>query len=523
MYTLIAVVALIALVQETVAVSSGLIAICNARFPGYGCDLEAGGYELGEDGKPDHLKCKDKSRTMHWADKPKVAADVYELFAGPEDAPLKEYVPGQFISISIRVKKFQRQYRGLLLYAQDESGEKVGDWEMVDRVDVFHSACARSVVHTSAEVKPYLTSWRFKVPANQKGKLTFLALIKEGGANRGAFWYPNDLELTPKAGTPAKQDVFRGEMGESCSDVCAKFGGTCDAAGTASLTSTEAIDSQVSPFVVCQPPYLLSCDNVGATTSDDGLCYYSNKAACDAAKITYAAPTCGAKSNADHNGRRLCKCNGAVATTTAAPTTTTTEAPTTTTLPTKPGDPPITTAPVSTCDLYEGTVTCPCRSDANNACDDGLTCRNNKCVRDVCLYAEAGCPCNPGSLSCDAGLQCNEESICVKPAFTQDGTKTDCKHGTVACQCVNGIGCESTDLKCTEGGFCARVARVCDAGAYGCPCVAGTCVTPDLVCFQDGAEDVCTKRLVVDQEDGGAASSLTIALFALLAAFVANF
>ena len=71
---------------------------------------------------------------MDWVTKPKVSDD-FELFAGPEDNKQTEYVPGQFVQVSLRAKKYGEQYRGLLLYAVDAADTtsdpvKIGTWEV---------------------------------------------------------------------------------------------------------------------------------------------------------------------------------------------------------------------------------------------------------------------------------------------------------------------------------------------------------------------------------------------------------
>lgn len=84
-----------------------------------------------------------------------VRSDLYELFAGSEDAKLTKYIPGQRLPIGLRVKKFQGNYRGILLYALDDKGQKIGTWSFIDRVTTFHQfeACPNSVLHVNGVVR----------------------------------------------------------------------------------------------------------------------------------------------------------------------------------------------------------------------------------------------------------------------------------------------------------------------------------------------------------------------------------
>jgi hypothetical protein len=313
------------------------------------------------------------------------------------------------------------------MYAQDERGEKVGEWDLPIG-GAFHSSCARSVVHATHEMKPYLTTWTLKVPMTQTGKITLLALIKEGGAGTGAFWYPNDLELTPAV---RRQTAFIGYVNQSCDEVCAGHDSLCVARDIASLSSPLAIDKLIVPFIDCQPPYRLSCDDVGATISRDDICYYTNETECAAKKLAYAAPTCAAKSAAQHNGRRLCTC-------------TTRDNP-----------------------CYHGFLIagCPCdwSCERDAECRYGVynTCRNN------CEQGVAGCACdNTDGKACGAGFKCMA-NVCANAT---------CQFGLVDCPCLDGA-CSSPELVCTPDDFCTRKRRpVCLVGTEGCSCVVSTCV-----------------------------------------------
>ena len=51
---------------------------------------------------------------MSWASKP-VRSDCFEIIAGDENNPSNTYVPGELITINIRVSCFKMWYRGIML------------------------------------------------------------------------------------------------------------------------------------------------------------------------------------------------------------------------------------------------------------------------------------------------------------------------------------------------------------------------------------------------------------------------
>jgi hypothetical protein len=294
---------------------SGRVSNCEIT-PDYGCPPNQ--YVI-EDGKPNRLKCKDASRIMAWTTEPVLKPDWYTLFAGTDESkPLTTYTPGARVMINLRVKAYNQQYRGLLLYAHSSAGNnrtKVGEWDFVDRNTMFHSWCPKSVLHSGAELKPYLTQWAFTAPPKGTGSITFVALLKVGVANEGEFYFPNKLVLNEQANAVApKQTWFRAsKAGQSCDEVCsANCGMTCDAAQLASIDSDDKFETTVAPFFSCAKPYLVRCGREGVTSSDDGLCYYHSRSVCQAVSLPFTASTCAFKpaANAPEVAFRICPCTG---------------------------------------------------------------------------------------------------------------------------------------------------------------------------------------------------------------------
>ena len=84
-----------------------LVTTCNVYNPLFGCDPQfwKGG---------DRLQCLNTTNIMSWASKP-VRSDCFEIIAGDENSPSNTYVPGELITINIRVSCFKMWYRGIML------------------------------------------------------------------------------------------------------------------------------------------------------------------------------------------------------------------------------------------------------------------------------------------------------------------------------------------------------------------------------------------------------------------------
>ena len=160
--------------------------ICDVKSSRFGCDPQ---FWI----KGNRLACANLTQIMPWVTKP-VASPCFELLAGDDESkPVNSYTPGELLMLHLRVKCYRYTFRGLLIYAIDETGKKVGDWEVsVDEPVLFkrpwQSAdhqCYGSLMHSSADNKPYHSILYFKAPAAGTGNITFQALIKVGNANTG--------------------------------------------------------------------------------------------------------------------------------------------------------------------------------------------------------------------------------------------------------------------------------------------------------------------------------------------------
>lgn len=104
-------------------------------------------------------------------------------------------------------------------------------------------------------MKPYLQKWFITIPASATGPIRFQALLKFGPANDGEFYWPRDLVLAQDAGASLTvQTVFKSLRNESCTETCARLGGTCDAASIdTAVASVADLDAKIAPFVICDP------------------------------------------------------------------------------------------------------------------------------------------------------------------------------------------------------------------------------------------------------------------------------
>jgi hypothetical protein len=207
------------------------------------------------------------------------------LPATDESKPVTTYTPGARVMINLRVKQYNQQYRGLLMYAHSSVSNltKVGDWDFVDRTTMFHSWCPKSVLHSGAELKPYLTQWAFTAPPKGTGTITFRRAPQDRRRQRGRVLLPQQARAHRGRHCVApSQTWFRAAvMGQSCDEVCsANCGMTCDATQLATIDTADALETNIAPFINCAKPYLVRCGREGVTSSNDGLCYYHSAAAC---------------------------------------------------------------------------------------------------------------------------------------------------------------------------------------------------------------------------------------------------
>lgn len=177
------VIALLCSICQVLAVSDAdpnYVYLCDALSPLWGCQPQfwVGG---------NRLACSNTSQIMNWATSP-TRSDCYRIVAGKdENNTVTSYTPNEYINIHIRVTCWKKLYRGLLIYAVDNSETKVGEWEFpIYDPPVFKKPwgtqtthpCYRTVMHASAMYKPYHSVLHFKAPPVGTGRIRFRCLIK---------------------------------------------------------------------------------------------------------------------------------------------------------------------------------------------------------------------------------------------------------------------------------------------------------------------------------------------------------
>ena len=117
---------LLSLISSALALSSGMLDICNAKSPLFGCNtfqvrrraqivlakskkrffflIIFSFFSLLQDGN--RLQCQEPGQVMQWALKPVTDNTMFELFAGEESSKATQYTPGKLIKISLRTKKY---------------------------------------------------------------------------------------------------------------------------------------------------------------------------------------------------------------------------------------------------------------------------------------------------------------------------------------------------------------------------------------------------------------------------------
>lgn len=233
---------------------------------------------------------------MSWAKWP-VDSDCYEVTAGDESAPSTSYIPSdpelpQYTYVNIRTVCYGLAFRGLLMYAVNGKGDKVGEWNVpADTTvkwkqpwkDIPGHQCEQALMHASGMIKPYFTRYRFQAPLAGQGKLTFKILIKQGDANEGAFFRPQRvLELTEAPASLPDPIFLQTAADQTCSELCQTRSLECDRESIALLNSSVALDKKLVRTVPCNLPFLES--TVASSSYADpltGMCYYSRSASCD--------------------------------------------------------------------------------------------------------------------------------------------------------------------------------------------------------------------------------------------------
>ena len=151
------------------------VTVCDAFSPLWGCEPQF--WYKGE-----RTLCLNTTNLMSWATKPS-RSSCYEIY---EETRSTTYNPSEIVTLNIQVKCYKKQYRGILVYAVDENGYKVGDWEITGEEPPLYKrpwtspdhSCYGSLMHASAQNKPYHTRIYYKAPKAGTGAITFRALIK---------------------------------------------------------------------------------------------------------------------------------------------------------------------------------------------------------------------------------------------------------------------------------------------------------------------------------------------------------
>jgi hypothetical protein len=252
--------------------------------------------------------------------------------------PTLTFKPCEIIEITVFVDKPGMKYLGLLMYAENDDGKKVGFFPVPSGVSggasAFHTCHnGAAIIHSDANMKNYHEKIRWQAPVIGSGSLTLRVLVKHGITQGGAFYWPGtfsyngntarvnlteDLVLSEDGYNKddSKQRWFVSHKGETCNAACARMsiGSECDENAMLDLatkgTSPEVQYAPANKFYTCRLPFLQKPSTSGgqcmATSTftvdpDDGWCYWK--------KPTGQCPIlseCSTKSNEDG---RLCACN----------------------------------------------------------------------------------------------------------------------------------------------------------------------------------------------------------------------
>ena len=226
----------------------------------------------------------------------------------------------------------QSKYMGLVMYAVDESGQKIGEWDIIPETPPNwwtppDAGCGgKSLMHANVRLKRYHEVFHWRAPKTPRGlgkKVTFRVLIKHGYTNGGAFFWPlapamlggmqsnHDLALTEGEPRGSKPGWFVSKVGGvSCATVCAANGNRdCDESVLQNAASDPfALEAAIRSTFACKLPILSSC-NDGApavASSGAGTCWYNDALSGRCPKTTARAKC---SSSASATMRRICPCN----------------------------------------------------------------------------------------------------------------------------------------------------------------------------------------------------------------------
>jgi len=345
------------IVGLTSAASNGDVTLCDPTSKLFGCSS----FRSGD--RTDPARCNDgRNQIMTWTQRMGMTTR-YTLRT--DDGPdvgndQTKYIPGTVMTLHFSVRDPDWKYRGLLINAVDNAGTVVGGWEFPGLdIQKFWSpstrgdVCARSLLHTNADEKPYNVKFFFRTPPYGTGNITLRTLVKRGVANTGTFHILKDLELGElalvaeqrKAGLVPFWTV--GEDGENCDDACFKNNGTCDSETMiATESSPEAFAKTASTYHPCPQTLFESCSQVApAVETVSESCLIRNTGCVVLSNETCANPSEAECSAGAIGFKRFCACS-AIQFPTAAPTISpTTKGPTTSPTTSLPTTTPTTSAP----------------------------------------------------------------------------------------------------------------------------------------------------------------------------------
>jgi hypothetical protein len=314
--------ALLALVHGSDAASSGDVGTCDIYAP-FG--------KLKSWGRNPTTSQKN-SRHMWWAQAPQWdtahqtnGRNYYNLrpirknfYGSTKIATPTKWYPGKGVEVTLKVKNPNMKYRGLLLVALDSNNKRVGEWDTR-----FQSGSAQfwtppvcggksALIHKDANLKDFSQHFYWKAPRSVggNGKVKFIALVKQGAANTGSFYFSSSFTLSRGGTNP--QTWFRGAKGQSCDQVCQSKRMSCDARA-ANLYSSKPADL-VSHMIVsdfkCAQTYT-DCSNLSPATQHygGGKCWLRGTADdCRRQSKVLAPFSCSAKTTKINLGSRICPC-----------------------------------------------------------------------------------------------------------------------------------------------------------------------------------------------------------------------
>ena len=220
------------------------------------------------------------------------------------------YIPGEVMSIYIRAYDYHHKYRGLIIHANDEDDNVVGEWDVpADSNSHVHTPCSDPgvLLQTSAEEKPSLLQLNWRAPAAGTGRVYFRALIKEGPANHGYFWYPNykgDLTLS-EASDPDPNVWISGLEEESCDDACDRVNKKCTQGMLDLVDSSTEFVNLIANQITCNYPILSGCTAASPLFLSNSQCTFFDPD-CEDFRKDADSSSCDATPADGHV--RLCPC-----------------------------------------------------------------------------------------------------------------------------------------------------------------------------------------------------------------------